>query len=321
MYKLLNHFYDYKINMIDLCQFQIFIYFILIIYNIKKFKKECIVMRCSKINELHNPPYPVHYLNISHPNLYYSIINPKIKKKRIDYIISIPVAPYDIDYRNAIRRTWLLKSNQFISFFFMGMSNCTDYCAIENESFIYNDIVQFNFLNSYLNLTLLTILSINWILKNSLIFKYYIKIDRDVVANLKNIFNFIKCKYKNTKGIFGPKTGSFAVNRNNKSSSYIPYFAYNKRIAPAYVTGMIYIIDYRSLLLVNNISMKFYPIVYREDVHLGILSKIQGIKLIDIVEITDVKTYNYSKYSKKYVFHSYTPKEIYKLFNSKQNFD
>lgn len=300
-----------------LCQFQLLIYFLIVIYVVKIFKRKCRFMRCDKRNEYHNPPYPIKYLNISDPNLYFTIINPMIKEQNVDFVVSIPVAPYDVDYRNAIRSTWLINSVHFLSFFFMGVSNCTDFCALKKESMIYNDIVQFNFLNSYLNLTLLTILSIHWVLSSNIEFKYYIKIDRDVVPNLKNIFNIINTRYKTIKGIFGPKAGDFAVNRNNKSSSYIPYFVYNKSIAPAYVTGMLYIIDYNSLLLINNISMKFKPIIYREDVHLGVLCRIQGIKLIDIIKIFDLKTYNFSKYTNRYIFLPYTPKDIYKLFSSK----
>lgn len=301
--------------MIDLYLFKIFVLFI-IYYIILKIQEECIVMKCNKKIEFHNPPYPINYLNICDPNLFHAIIYPNLNKREFDFIISIPVAPYDADYREAIRKTWLFHSNQFKSFFFMGISNCTDICAIKKEAKHFNDIVQFNFINSYLNLTLLTIHSINWVIKSKLKFKYYIKVDRDVVTNLKNIFYMLESKYKNTKGIFGPKAGEFAVNRNKKSSSYIPYFVYNKRIAPAYVTGALYIIDYYSLESINNISMIFKPIIYREDVHLGLLCNRKGIKLIDIINIIRSKTYNFSTFSSNYVFHSYTPKDIYKLFNS-----
>lgn len=288
-----------------------------IIIYISKYQEKCIFMKCSNVNEYHDAPYPINYLNISDPNLYHEIINPKLKKTAVDFIISIPVAPYDTDFRKAIRTTWLFNYSQLLSFFFMGVSNCTDYCAIKKESLLYNDIIQFNFINSYLNLTLLTILSICWVVNSNIKFKYYLKIDRDVVPNLKNIFDLITIKYKNIKGVFGPKSGDFEVTRNVNSRSFIPYFVYSKRIAPAYITGMIYIIDYISLLTINNISMKFKPIIYREDVHLGLLCRIEGIKLINIKNIILKKTYNYSQYCKYYSFDLYKPKDMYKLFSNR----
>lgn len=295
----------------------IYTFLILIIFNIilNSYRK-CEFMKCLINNEHHNPPYPDEYLNITNPKFYKSILSPKLNRKEFDFFISIPVAPYDFDYRDAIRKTWKNNSKYCISFFFMGISNCTDYCAIKNELKIYNDIVQFNFINSYLNLTLLTILSIYWVVNNNFKFKYYMKIDRDTVPNLSNIFNIFKMKYSYKKGIFGKKSGDFIVNRNKNSSSYIPYSVFKHKICPSYIYGMLYIIDYNSLIYINNISMLYKPLVYREDVHLGILCRMIRIEVTNIKNIIMKKTYNYSNYCKYYAYHSYKPKDIRKLFRN-----
>lgn len=295
-----------------------YLLFVFIILSLKqKSQTQCKLMKCKNIDEYHNPPYPLKYLNITDPLLYKAILHPKLKSRFFDFIISIPVAPYDFDYRDTIRKTWNLKSNQYISFFFMGISNCTDFCSIKNELKLYNDIIQFNFINSYLNLTLLTILSMYWVINSNINFKFYIKIDRDIVPNLKNIFKLMKMKYKYRRGIYGAKECEFIVNRNRNSSSYIPYAAFNHRFSPSYIIGMLYIIDYVSLILISNISMIYRPLVYREDVHLGILCNLIGVDLINIKNIVMRKTYNYKKFCKYYSFHSYKPKDIYFLYLNK----
>ena len=72
-----------------------------------------------------------------------------------------------------------------------GISLQHNYSLVSEEAEVYNDVVVFNFIDSYKNLTIKTLVSINWIYKtyNASI---YLKIDSDFLYNVNILYKTIK---------------------------------------------------------------------------------------------------------------------------------
>lgn len=174
--------------------------------------------------------------------------------------------------RSIIRRTFIkrLKYYESYAFFFVGLStNKYNNILLKTEAEIYNDVIQISFYESYFNLTTLTLWMIKWIMENCF-FKYFIKNDQDVIPNVKLIYRWLK-QDKEQKCAYGILSSNERTHRSNKSKSYIPYSSYKDDILPIYAFGYFAIYNYQILFEINRISFSIYPIIYKEDVHLGLL--------------------------------------------------
>ncbi len=132
---------------------------------------------------------------VHHPAFKY-ITNNKTKcsNSTIDYLIYIHSAPQNQVRRQAIRSTWA-QSNIFINrkirlVFFLGRSNTSttfDYHYKQNiseESLLYGDIIQLDFIDHYRNLTYKAISVLKWITTFCTDARFVIKADDDVFVNI-----------------------------------------------------------------------------------------------------------------------------------------
>ena len=106
-------------------------------------------------------------------------------------IAFVAISPQKFNHRNVIRTTWASNQteNNFRVVFMIGKSSYQEINdKIEKESQLYGDIVQNNFYDSYLNLTIKTLMGFRWISTYCSNAKYALKIDDDVLVNTKNLF-------------------------------------------------------------------------------------------------------------------------------------
>lgn len=195
----------------------------------------------------------------------------------------------DFKLREIVRnRTRHLRSRFSVYSIFVlanAVPSCNDAIAAENTA--YGDILQFNHLDSYNNITLSVLFAFHYIHNLSLPIKYVFKTDSDCVVNyprLKALIDVMTEKQKNNlyMGLCdkGKTYNTVDVSRKN----YVPKSLVQENVyIPYYVTGGGYVISYGLLpkLLVGISHLPF--IGHNEDVNVG-----RGMQLVQI-PCTDIK--------------------------------
>ena len=234
------------------------------------------------------------YLNLEPINKYNLnyLINPseKICGKNngsgvllISFILN-RVENYEI--RNAIRNTWTkkeaYKNSKFI--FIIGKPvNETLFGLIKNESNLYGDLLQINYLDTYKNLVYKTILSIKWISDYCYNAKYVLKIDDDIVLNSLSLLNYLNGLPPAQNTFICLVHTNAAVIRDSNSKFYLSKEDYPADNFPDYCDGPAYIMT--SDLMLNIFSLSIYnKLLYIEDVYIGTIAKILSSNYINIVD-------------------------------------
>lgn len=210
-------------------------------------------------------------------------------------VIAVLSSPHNFKKRYSFRKNSkeVCNKNRKCKFiFFIGCSKYENKYLINKEIKMYNDLVQFSFQNSYLNLTLLSVMALKFCFKKFKRIKFYIKTDDDILINYSLLFNVIKSINFNSNCIYGHYGRKFKVNRNNRSDSYIPYIEYPYEYAPQYVFGGLLIITYAALTKIYNTTLYEQFYVYKEDVNLGIICKICNVSVFQF-------PFNFDIYTKK----------------------
>ncbi|XP_034944780.1 beta-1,3-galactosyltransferase brn-like [Chelonus insularis] len=112
-------------------------------------------------------------------------------------VFIIKSAIENFDRRTAIRATWGSKKRFFdvptkIVFLLGVHMNAAVQSQIDNEVIKYEDIVQSNFIDSYYNNTIKTMLAFKWAKLYCSNSKFYMFVDDDIYVSVKNVLEFIR---------------------------------------------------------------------------------------------------------------------------------
>ncbi len=192
-----------------------------------------------------------------------------------------PSAATNFDKRQAIRSTWTNKfykeNHQFKIVFIVGLSSDhTINTRVQLESYMYGDILQGNFVDTYKNLTYKTILGIKWMSEYCDNAKFILKIDDDMVVNTKSLSDyFLNLTENNTvrvnNSIYGLCKQTYPQ-RDKKSKWYTPISEYSDDIYPTYCIGSAYIFTSDLMKPMYNLTRYIKPF-FLEDVYVGMLAK------------------------------------------------
>lgn len=161
---------------------------------------------------------------------------------------------------------------------------CNDRIAEENAK--YKDILQFNHMDNYNNITLSVLFSFHYVSKLNLPVKYIFKTDSDCVVNyplLKSYITALPTETQNKLYMGRCDTNSaynyFLATRKN----FIPRSVIlNELYIPYYVTGGGYVISY-SILPRLLLGVRHLPFIgHNEDVNVGRGMKMMGIPCVNI---------------------------------------
>ncbi|XP_029011870.1 UDP-GlcNAc:betaGal beta-1,3-N-acetylglucosaminyltransferase 7, like [Betta splendens] len=190
------------------------------------------------------------------------------------------------DRREAVRKTWgeerTVNGKKIKTLFLLGTpapgkdtKNLQK--LIEYEDRIYGDILQWDFMDTFFNLTLKEVNFLKWFDIFCPGIQFIFKGDDDVFVNTENLLDFIDFKVEQRKeaGLFVGDTITKAIPiRNRQSKYYIPKELYDKPYPP-YAGGGGFLMSgllARRLFLVSE-ELELYPI---DDVFLGMcLKKLQ----------------------------------------------
>ncbi|XP_066582256.1 beta-1,3-galactosyltransferase 1-like [Prorops nasuta] len=213
--------------------------------------------------------------------------------KEMELVIMIMSAPMHIEARTAIRQTWgHFGQRRDISILFMlgATADPNVEKVLLQEQKMYNDIIRGKFMDSYSNLTLKTISTLEWIDSYCSEVKFILKTDDDMFINVPRLLSFISKHSKDRNVIFGRLARKWKPIRNKKSKYYVSLAQFKQTVFPDFTTGPAY-------LLSSDIVRKLYDAALDqtylklEDVFTtGIVANKLGIKRIQANEFLNKKT-------------------------------
>lgn len=159
-------------------------------------------------------------------------------------LIVVFSAPNNFRSRMAIRETWgsIAHQNDVVLVFLLGFSpNESISHQILHESTLYRDIIQGDFMDTYLNLSLKSISMLNWVNTYCNHFRFMLKIDDDVFLNPKNLFKFLNSQKEDQKVIFGRVLSNELPHRNKADKNFVSIDDYPASSYPDFVVGPSYV--------------------------------------------------------------------------------
>ncbi|CAL8352803.1 unnamed protein product [Merluccius merluccius] len=218
-------------------------------------------------------PYRVEY-----PYVYNFTINhlERCNQLKPFVVLIVPVAPENSQHRVNIRRTWgsqtLMQDKVVSLFFLLGQPSMGNVMQIQQqvmeESNTYGDLLQSDFLDSYKNLTIKTMVMMEWLSSYCTTATYAMKIDSDMFLNVHNLISMLLTA-KRENYLTGLVAHGAAVLRDKTAKWYLPPSVFPERHYPPYALGLGYIF---SLDLPKKIveASRHVPTVYIEDVYVGL---------------------------------------------------
>lgn len=151
---------------------------------------------------------------------------------------------------------------------------------LEYEDYIYGDILQWDFLDSFFNLTLKETHFLKWFHTYCPSVRYVFKGDDDVFVSVDNIFEFLQMSSQVKDLFVGDVIFKAKPIRKKENKYYIPQALYSKTYYPPYAGGGGFLMDgtlARRLHLAAD-TLELYPI---DDVFLGMC--------LEVLQVTPIK--------------------------------
>ncbi|KAI5101197.1 UDP-GlcNAc:betaGal beta-1,3-N-acetylglucosaminyltransferase 7 isoform X1, partial [Silurus meridionalis] len=193
------------------------------------------------------------------------------------------------DRREVIRQTWgkeqVIDGKRTKLLFLLGTSSneaekTNHQKLLEYEDYIYGDILQWDFMDTFFNLTLKETHFLKWFSTYCGNVHYIFKGDDDVFVSVTNILEYLESS-NNTKDLFAGDILSKAKPiRKKQNKYYIPPLLYNKTHYPAYAGGGGFLMNgpLAQRLSLASDMLELFPI---DDVFLGMC--------LEVLQVTPIK--------------------------------
>lgn len=215
---------------------------------------------------------------VAYPCNYHYILNEseRCQNDKPFLVLLVPVAPNNREARDAVRATWgseKMVMDKVVSLFFLlgqpgheGREELQQKIFQESEE--HHDIIQSDFLDSYKNLTIKTMVTMEWLATYCQNATYAMKIDSDMFLNLDVLMNVL-LQAPRENYMTGLVTKGAVVLRNPNSKWYLPKHVFPEDFYPPYALGLGYVL---SMDLPNKLieGAKHVKGIYIEDVFLGL---------------------------------------------------
>ncbi|XP_047458748.1 N-acetyllactosaminide beta-1,3-N-acetylglucosaminyltransferase 3-like [Mugil cephalus] len=195
-------------------------------------------------------------------------------------LLVIKSSPINYDRREVLRKTWakerLHKGAQIRRIFISGTSSdhwekdrLNKLLQLEHQQ--YNDILQWDFNDSFFNLTLKQALFFEWMANNCPHARFLLNGDDDVFANTNGMVEYLQGLQNNTgnKHLF---TGHLITNaqpiRWQQSKYFVPPQVHKPNMYPPYCGGGGFLLSGHTALIINKMSQSI-PLIPIDDVYIG----------------------------------------------------
>uniref|UniRef100_A0A670INJ6 Hexosyltransferase n=1 Tax=Podarcis muralis TaxID=64176 RepID=A0A670INJ6_PODMU len=200
---------------------------------------------------------------------------------------------------------------------------------VHQESQMYRDILLWDFLDTFFNLTLKEIHFLSWAREFCFSTKFIFKGDADVFVNVENIVNFLERRDPSDDLFVGDIIYNAHPIRTRKSKYYIPETMYGLSMYPAYAGGGGFLLSSSTMKKLSQAcgEVELFPI---DDVFLGMcLQRInlkptlhEGFKTFGITKPSaapNLQTFDPCFYKDLMVVHSLKGAEIWLMWNLLHN--
>ncbi|KAM8976661.1 beta-1,3-galactosyltransferase 5 [Pelodytes ibericus] len=248
------------------------------------------------------------------------VLSPEIDcKKNPPFLVLLVTTTYDQKpARMAIRQSWgkarTIKGNHVVSFFLLGATaSPQDQASLVEESKSYRDIMQRDFIDAYSNLTIKTIMGIDWIHHFCPETSYAMKVDTDVFVNTLYLVDLLLRKNKTSNFFTGfLKPNEYPI-RSPFSKWYASVHEYPDIKYPPFCSGTGYVFSVDVAHKIHNITA-VVPFFKLEDVYIGLCLDRLKIPLDELhTEQTffpDRISFSVCNYRKIITSHGMNPHEI-----------
>ncbi|XP_068607185.1 beta-1,3-galactosyltransferase 5-like [Brachionichthys hirsutus] len=233
------------------------------------------------------PPVVFQY-HIAYPRNYLFIMDNKdlCMARNPFLVLMVAVRPNDVEARDAIRRTWgnetLVRGKAVLTLFMLGLSGGSEaekvHGNVKEENLQHQDLIQSDFMESYANLTIKTMVMMHWLATRCPTAAYAMKVDSDMFLNIENLVIMLKRPdIPKTDYLTGYLMWDRPVVRSRDSKWYVSEELYPEPIYPTYALGMGYVFS-------NDLPLKYVEISKSvsyfnvEDAYIGKCMKMLGLE-------------------------------------------
>lgn len=238
--------------------------------------------------------------------------------EQLRLLILITSAPTHHEQRLAIRQSWGhygQRRDVAIGFILGQTENQAHEDALAAEQYMYNDLVRGHFVDSYNNLTLKTISSLEWVDTYCPNVSFFLKTDDDMFINIPRLLQFIEKHHNDKHTIYGRLAKKWKPIRNKKSKYYVSPQQYFPTIFPHFTTGPAYLItsDVIGDLYRKSLNQTYLKL---EDVYTtGIVAQLLNIKRVHVTEFLNRRiAFNQCNIKKAISLHMIKPIEQFDLW-------
>ncbi|XP_053727076.1 beta-1,3-galactosyltransferase 2 [Synchiropus splendidus] len=227
-------------------------------------------------------PLPPEDFRLLSPQTYDYVLNqPDSCRPRSPFLVlMVPVAPEQRRFRDAIRRTWGAAGERTLTRFYMGAPegglDGSAQLELERESRQHGDVIQMTFVDSYRNLTIKTLMMMNWLSVHCPDASFAMKVDSDIFVNVPYLLRRLQ-RSPTLAFITGSVISDGTPRRDPGSKWHLSEDEYPEDSFPPYVSGAGYVF---SLDLARHISSasRFVRMIPMEDVYVGLCLRVLGVQ-------------------------------------------
>ncbi|KAK9540966.1 hypothetical protein VZT92_003381 [Zoarces viviparus] len=236
----------------------------------------------------------------AYPRNYHFIMdNQEVCKTETPFLVlMVPVAPKNVAARDAIRQTWgkdsVVQGQVVLTLFMLGLSGGADVQEkLRQENLQRHDLIQSDFMDTYLNLTIKTMVIMDWLATRCRSAAYAMKVDSDMFLNVDNLVVMLqKPGIPKVDYLTGMLMWNRPVIRSKNSKWFVPEEMYPEPQYPTYTLGMGYVVS-------NDLPEKFVEVSKSikpfniEDAYIGMCMKKLGLAPTSPPNPSQFKAYNH----------------------------
>ncbi|XP_028990267.1 beta-1,3-galactosyltransferase 2 [Betta splendens] len=234
-------------------------------------------------------PLPAEDHRLLSPQTYrYVLDQPSACRDAAPFLVfMVPVAPHEAAARRAIRATWGAPGHRTLTLFYVGLPEGrrapSVQEALEEENRKHADIIQLNFRDSYQNLTIKTMMLMNWVATRCPNASYVMKVDADIFVNVFYLLRRLRRSPR--RGFITGSVISDGKPRRDRDSKWgVSEETYPERSFPPYVSGAGYVFS-ADLAARISWASRFVRMIPLEDVYVGLCLQVLGVRPVYSVSL------------------------------------
>ncbi|XP_029960917.1 beta-1,3-galactosyltransferase 1-like [Salarias fasciatus] len=236
-------------------------------------------------------------------------------------LLLVPVAPRDAAARRAVRATWGSSGGDTLTLFFTGVRPGEDWGSLlQEESRQHEDIIQMDFVDSYHNLTVKTLMMMSWVASHCPNASYAMKVDADIFVNIFYLLELLG-SYPRRGFITGSVITDGRPRRDPNSKWFLSEEQYPDDAFPPYVSGAGYVFSADLAQRISGVS-RYVRAIPMEDVYVGLCLRLLGVRpvysqrLLGLRNLFEIRKLEYDRcsFARRVIVNGFEPTELQEVW-------